>query len=72
MFSFITNIKEKYIGEQGFYFSEKREVSSLSFTKNFDEDVVIEFLRDIDKSYDSNSKGRLEQGNSFENFLLSG
>lgn len=71
MFSFITNIKEKYIGEQGFYFSEKREVSSLSFTKNFDEDVVIEFLRDIDKSYDSNSKGRLEQGNSFENFLLS-
>lgn len=73
MFKFLTSIKKKKYTEENLFLKDKREIRSLSFAKNADEEVVIEFLSDMDKSYNSDKKGRLAQGNwnSFEAFLSS-
>ncbi|NAA54133.1 restriction endonuclease [Enterococcus faecalis] len=71
MFKFLTSIKKKKYTEENLFLKDKREIRSLSFAKNADEEVVIDFLSDMDKSYNSDKKGRLAQGNSFEAFLSS-
>lgn len=71
MFEFLTSIKKKKYAEENLFLKDRREISSLSFAKNADEEVVIEFLNDIDKSFNSDKKGRLAQGTSFEIFLAS-
>ncbi|EGO6608560.1 restriction endonuclease [Enterococcus faecalis] len=71
MFKFLTSIKKKKYTEENLFLKDKREIRSLSFAKNSDEEVVIDFLSDMDKSYNSDKKGRLAQGNSFEAFLSS-
>ncbi|EPI06270.1 restriction endonuclease [Enterococcus faecalis] len=71
MFDFLTSISKKKYTEENLFLKDKREIRSLSFVKNADEEVVIEFLNDMDKSYNSDKKGRLAQGSSFEAFLSS-
>lgn len=71
MFEFLTSIKKKKYSEENLFLKDKREIRSVSFAKNADEEVVIEFLNDIDKRFNSDKKGRLAQGTSFEVFLAS-
>ncbi len=48
---------------------KNREIKGLSFAQNKDELIVIDFLKHMDKKFDSGEAGRKQQGDYFEQFL---
>lgn len=65
------NIKEneKEESNKEILSKENREVKGLCFVQSHDESIVIEFLNNMDKEFESSKVGWKEQGEYFENFL---